>query len=73
MTGADAPDHVEDVQPGGVGEGGGALVRVAVERPDPVELGLWDVPKRQVTASSTRGSSASPAMMFPTSSSRVAL
>jgi hypothetical protein len=66
VTGADALDHVEDVQPAGVSKGGGPLVPVAVERPDPVEFGLSDVPKRHAAASSTRGSSASPSMMFPT-------
>src|SRR3954451_22454964 len=46
VTAADALDHVEDVQPAGVGKGGGPLLPVAVERPDPVELCLGDVPKR---------------------------
>src|SRR5260221_7186274 len=45
VPGADALDHVEHVQPAGVGKRGGPLLRVAIERPDPVELALWDVAK----------------------------
>ena len=65
VAGADALDHVENVQPAGVGEGGCALVRVAVERPDPVEFGLWDVPKRHATASGTCGSSGGTVIVMP--------
>ena len=50
MARADAPDHVEDVQPAGIGEGGRPLVAVALERADPVELGPRDVPQLHVAS-----------------------
>ena len=45
MARAGALDHVERVQPAGVGERGGALDRVGVERADAVALGLRHVAK----------------------------
>jgi hypothetical protein len=58
VAGAGALHHVQHVQAAGIGKGRGALVRVAGERPEPLQLGLRDIPERHGTTSRKRGSPA---------------
>ena len=61
MAGAGPLDHVERVQPARVGERRRALLAVAVERTDALELRVRDVAQRHATGSSIGGNCAAPA------------
>ena len=66
MARAGALNHVQDVEPAGIGEGGGAFVRVAGEPTNAVELA-----RRRSGASRHRlGARARPFLAAPGSSAR---